>query len=608
MQVPFGEWLPDQPEHGKKGANVANNVYHAANTYKRFPSLVNYSTNNIVKDSRGAGSFRDNSNTVYNFVSTKDTIYKLTSGTFTDLGAAGKLLNNSYATCTITVTDYANIASGSTIVLTTHAGTAVTFTSTTGTAGTNEFKTETNNDTTADNIFTCINTHADFSSVNPAANVVTVTRAAVGNDNLTVTSSDDTRLAVTNFTGGSPLSGETTDYSTFTQFGEYVIFSNGVDQPQYYLMGTSSVFANLSAIATDNPVFKVSGVVRDFLVAGNISGATNRIQWSGINDLTTWTAGTSQSDSQDLPGSGGQVVAVTNGEIGYVFRQNQIIRMDYVGGNVVFRLSVISPNRGAMYGRTVCQDNRQIFFYADDGFYQINGDQILPIGVEKVNRYFDLNLNKGFSDRICAAVDPFNQLAMWLFPSTSNTANTTGICDKLIIYNYATQKWSLAEASASTIFSQFVGAYTVELMDIISENLEKISAALDTDYWSGGQMFLGAIDSDYKAAIFSGTANECEVETAEIEPFPGLRANITGIRPIVDATATLTVKARERLADTESETSSVSMRDSGINPVRKSGRYVRANVKIASGTEFNHAQGIDLIASRAGVRWVIQTI
>ena len=40
MQVPFGEWLPDQPEHLKPGANVATNVYHALNTYKRFPSLV----------------------------------------------------------------------------------------------------------------------------------------------------------------------------------------------------------------------------------------------------------------------------------------------------------------------------------------------------------------------------------------------------------------------------------------------------------------------------------------------------------------------------------------------------------------------------------------
>jgi len=605
MQVPFGEWLPDQPDHGKQGANVATNVYHAHNTYKRFPSLVSYSTNAIATDSRGAGSFRDNSNTVYNFVSTEDTIYKLTSGTFTDVGAGGTLLTSSYATCTITVTDYSNIATDSTLVLTKNDGTTVTFTcqgAGTGTPATNKFFHNESNDTTADNIFTCINAHADFSAANPAANVVTVTRAAVGSDNLTVTSSDTTRMAVTDFTGGTPLTGESTDFGTFTQFGEYVIFSNGVDAAQYYLMGTSTGFANLSTIVTAGtaPIFKVSGVVRDFLVTGNISGSTNRIQWSGINDISAWTG--KQSDLQDLPGSGGQVVAITSGEVGYVFRQNQIIRMDYVGGTVVFRLSVISPNRGAIYGRTVCQDNRQIFFYADDGFYQINGDQVLPIGVEKVNRFFDTDLNKAFSDRICAAVDPFNQLAMWLYPSVNNITNTTGICDRIIIYNYATKKWSLGKVDASTIFSQFVGAYTVELMDIISTNLENINASLDTDFWSGGQMLLGAIDSDYKAAIFAGTANECEVETAELEPFPGMRSNITGVRPIVDATATLTVKARERLADTESETSSVSMRDSGINPVRKSGRYIRANVKIASGTEFNHAQGIDLIASRAGVR------
>ena len=486
MQIPFGEWLPDQPEHGKKGANVATNVYYAANTYKRFPSLVDYSTNTTSTDSKGAGSFRDNSNAVFNFVGTRTNLYQLASGAFTSRKAS--------------------------------------------------------------------------------------------------------------------LNGTDTDFWTFTQFGEYVFASNGVDAVQYYLMGTSTNFADLTAIQTAGtcPVFRVSGVVRDFLVTGNIVGATNRIQWSGINDITVWSG--KQSDLQDLPGSGGRVVAITSGEVGYVFRQNQIIRMDYVGGNVVFRLSVISPNRGAVYGRTVCQDNRHIFFYADDGFYQINGDQVIPIGAEKVNRFFDLNLNKGFTDRICAAVDPFNQLAMWLYPSVNNTANTTGICDRIIIYNYVTKKWSLAEASASTIFPQFVGAYTVELMDIISENLDDIGAALDTDYWSGGQMFLGAMDSDYKAAIFSGTSNECEVETDEIEPFPGLRANITGVRPIVDAAATLTVKARERLADTESETSSVSMRNSGINPVRKSGRYVRANVKIPSGTIFTHAQGVDLVASRAGTR------
>ena len=45
-------------------------------------------------------------------------------------------------------------------------------------------------------------------------------------------------------------------------------------------MGTSTNFANLSAIGTAGTVpTEVSGVVRDFLVTGNHSNASNKIQW-----------------------------------------------------------------------------------------------------------------------------------------------------------------------------------------------------------------------------------------------------------------------------------------------------------------------------------------
>jgi len=494
MQIPFGEWLPDQPDHLNPGATVATNVYHAQSSYKPVKGLVAYSgTSNVTQNAKGAGSFRDNTNTVFTFVGTKDNIYKLTSGTFASVK------------------------------------------------------------------------------------------------------------------GSLTISGGDTDFFTFTQFGQYVVASNGVNPPMYYLMGTSTNFATLQSLATSSgsgtvpAKFKVSGVIRDFLVTGNIENAKNRVAWSGINDISTWEAGVSSSDTQDLPGSGGQVVAITSGEVGYVFREDQIIRMDFVGGNVVFRFSVISPNRGAVYGQTVCQDNRQVFFYSSDGFFQINGDQVLPIGAEKVNRFFDGDLNKAYTDRITAAVDPFNTLAIWLYPSKDNP-NTTGVCDKLLIYNYVTQKWSVAKVKASQIFKQFVVANTVELMDIISENLDDINISLDTAFWTTGHLYLGAIDENFKAAIFSGKTLEAELETKEQELFPGLRANVTSIRPIVDASANVTIKTRDKLADTVTTSTSSSMNDTGINPVRQSGRYFRANVKIPAETIWTNAQGIDLTASQGGSR------
>ena len=114
--------------------------------------------------------------------------------------------------------------------------------------------------------------------------------------------------------------------------------------------------------------------------------------------------------------------------------------------------------------------------------------------------------------------------------------------------------------------------------------------------------FLGAVDGDYKAAIFSGTGNEGEIETSELEIFPNHRASVQGIRPIVDATATVTLKTRDRLANSVTTSSSSSMNSSGMNPVRQSGRYVKVNVKTPSGVVWTNAQGIDLVASRSGLR------
>ena len=607
MQLPFGEWLPDQPEHLNPGSTVATNVYFAATSYKPVKGLVPYTgTSNITKNAKGAGSFRDNNNTVFTFVATKDTIYQLAGGVFTDKGAGGKFLNNSFATCTITVSDFANIGAGKTITLRKNDNSIVVFTSTVGTASGTQFKVETNENTTASNLRVAINANANFSATVTGA-VVTVTRATIGRDNLVNASSDTARLTTTDFLGGTPLLGEDTDFVTFTQFGNHVIATNGVNAPQYFLMGTSSTFVDLQTLVTASgsgtvpSKFRTSGVIRDFLVTGNIENAKNRVAWSGINDISTWEAGVSSSDTQDLPGSGGQVVAITSGEVGYVFRQDQIIRMDFVGGATIFRFSVISANRGAVFGQTVCQDNRQVFFYASDGFFQINGDQVLPIGAEKVNRFFDADLNKAYTDRITAAVDPFNTLAIWLYPSKDNP-NTTGICDKMLIYNYVTQKWSVAKIKASQIFKQFVVANTVELMDIISENLDEINISLDTPFWTTGHLYLGAIDENFKAAIFSGTSLEAELETKETELFPGSRANITGVRPIVDASANVVIKTRNKLADAVTSSASSSMNDSGINPVRQSGRYFRANVKIPAESIWTHAQGIDLKASQGGDR------
>ena len=102
-----------------------------------------------------------------------------------------------FGNATITVTDFANIANGTRIVLTKADGTTTTFTSaTSATAG--KFHTTSSNNQTATNLKTLIDTDSNFTAtVN--SNVVTITETSpLSTGFLTITSLDDsTRLAKT---------------------------------------------------------------------------------------------------------------------------------------------------------------------------------------------------------------------------------------------------------------------------------------------------------------------------------------------------------------------------------------------------------------------------
>ncbi len=106
----------------------------------------------------------------------------------------------------MTVSDYANLAVGTTLKFTKSDGTTVTFTSEAagGSAPADTslgFRPNESNNTTADNIFTRMNAHADFTVANPSAAIVTIEEtnpSATGF--LSCVSSDTTRLTTTNQT------------------------------------------------------------------------------------------------------------------------------------------------------------------------------------------------------------------------------------------------------------------------------------------------------------------------------------------------------------------------------------------------------------------------
>ena len=436
----------------------------------------------------------------------------------------------------------------------------------------------------------------------------------------------------------------------FAQFGNYTLASNNSEKIQYYDVNSSTDFADLAAAA---PVAKYITIVRDFVVGANIGGGTypSRVQWSDINDPTDWTSGSaSQSDYQELP-DGGDITGITGGEFGIVFLEKAIVRMSYIGSPLFFQFDTISRNVGCIEGGSIAQYGGISYFLSDDGFYSCNGQQVIGIGAEKVDRYFFSNANIGNINSISAAVDPERNLVIWNYTTVSGNR-------ALLIYNFETQKWCEADtdvdylstlATTGTTLDAIDSAYNINAGSFVvgkqytirtvgttsftsigavantvgvlftatgvgsgtgvaidmtasaaaAKTIDTLTTTLDDRLYAGGKFLFGGV-RDTKIITFTGTPATANIITNDLEY--GYNSVITLIRPSVDnGSASVAVASRRMLDDSIYYGSTVSASQEDRCSVRSAGRYHRISLT-PSGANWSSAIGMDIDYSEQGTR------
>jgi len=384
----------------------------------------------------------------------------------------------------------------------------------------------------------------------------------------------------------------------FVQYGNDVIVAGGIgEELQYWDLATSTQFATLS---TDAPKADYIAVVRDFIFTANIDEGSGRkpyrVKWSGFDSATDWTAGTNQSDFQDIPDAGA-IQGIVGGEFATIFMEKAIVRATYTGLPLVFQFDKVEPNRGCKIAGSICNIGQLSFYYSDSGFYMWDGQQSKPIGQEKVDDFFNTDCDFSYINKITSAVDPIRQIAVWSYVSTSNTGTTP---DKLLIYNYYLDRWSSADVDSDLVAPFFTASYSLEDLDNVSTNLDTIPASLDSSFWLGGEFYLGGALAD-QMYVFSGAVLDGTVETGELPLAAGKHNLVTRIYPYYDGgSVTLQVGTRDALSDSVTFTSAVSPNTDNFANFRAQGRYHRLRMSITG--EWDLAQGIDVEAREIGRR------
>lgn len=382
-------------------------------------------------------------------------------------------------------------------------------------------------------------------------------------------------------------------YWEFAKYGNQVVATNFDDTMQVATIG-SNPFADLSGTP---PRARHLGIVGDFLVAGNTYDASdgevpNRIRWPGIGTITSWTVSAStQADYQDLQGNGGWVQSIVGlQERGFVFQERAIWGMTYVGSPVVFDIQLIEDARGAFAQRSPIAVGGAIYYIADDGFYAFAGGQSVPIGANKVDKTFLADLNDDYLHRVTVAAIPNDKVIMWSYPGSSSSDGTP---NKVLLYNWVTQKWCFAEFNHELIFRAMSVGVTLDGLDALGYTMETLPFSLDSKVWMGGKLQLAGFDTSHRLSYFTGTALDATFETGEVQLNPGGRAEVTEAVPLVDGgTHTVQVGTRETQAGSVSWGSASAENSSGICPLRSNSRYHRFRVNNTG--SFNDAMGVSV--------------
>jgi hypothetical protein len=375
----------------------------------------------------------------------------------------------------------------------------------------------------------------------------------------------------------------------FTQFGNNVIAAGYPNTLQSYDLTTTGDFVTVSGA----PKAKLVTVVRDFVVVANTEDGSNRVQWSGINDPTTWSSsGVTQSDFQDIP-DGGEVRGITGGEFGLVLCARSIHRMSYVGTPLVFQFDNISRNLGCYESNSVIQWQGITYFLADDGFYACNGQQIESIGAEKVNRFFFDTMVEAEMSEMSAAVEPSKNLVLWGYPTLDDTY-------RILIYHIPTKRWSYIDSNVNRIADASTSAVTLEALDTFSASIDALGTSLDSRLWLGGKMLLAGVRAD-KVITFTGENKAGLIETSDINESP-LAVMMTLAKPIVDnGTASVAIASRFRLNETPTFNTPVAADAENRVGLRSVGKYHRLRV-YPNGNNWTTAIGVEIEAQPAGNR------
>ena len=166
-------------------------------------------------------------------------------------------------------------------------------------------------------------------------------------------------------------------------------------------------------------------------------GKDGRVTWSNQNEpqnYTTGDAGTARVTGSKI--IQGFSMRTGSGLGGLLWALDAVIRMDYIGGQAIFRFQKLSQSASILTQNTVVEYDGMYFWMGNDRFLMSEGSKVQELPNDTNLNWFYDNLNWSNRHKVWGTKIPRYGEVWWYFPFGDNTE-----CSHAIIYNLREKCW-----------------------------------------------------------------------------------------------------------------------------------------------------------------------
>jgi len=340
------------------------------------------------------------------------------------------------------------------------------------------------------------------------------------------------------------------------------------------------------------PFAAVGAAVGEFIVLAGLADDPFAVQWSSIGNPNEWTPGLNLGDIQRFP-VGGPVTAFSGGEFGVVFQEQAIRSMVFAPGSAeVFQFTKAEEGRGAVSAWSTVQIGARVFFVDRTGLFQFTGGESQPIGTQRVNQWFNDNVNTSTLKKIQTVGDTRGHRVLFGVQTATGGSDAT-LLDKVMVYDYALDKWSLLDIGVRVLFSTSLPATS---LDSITTSLDDPDLpSLDSALFAGGEAAMAAFGPENRLNFFEGAPLEATIETADFLAARPNQSFVKGVRVDTDADdVRASIAVRQGLSEPIIWRTETQRNRRQFNPARARGRYHRAKVRIPSASTWTYISALEV--------------